>query len=460
MSESSVSESSVANPSTSSEPKEPSIGRWLAQDAKQVSEVYARRSNGDFGTGDIAVERYTARSFHEREITQLWPKVWQMACHEQDIPDVGDFITYEIGLRSFVVVRTAPDEIKAYPNACLHRGMQLVDDRGHTGAFTCRFHGWSWNLDGTLRRIPEDWDFPQTCGRNMRLPQAKVGQWGGFVFINPDEDAAPFEQWLGELPEHFHRAPMENRRVALHIARVMPANWKVAMEAFIESYHVMPTHPQSVPVSEYAETQYDVYGDNVSRLATIAVAPASGAARGMSPQQFADYAAKTTGRESVQLAEGQTYRNALAEQRRSEIAAVQGESVEHLTDVEMLDAVEYFLFPNFLPWHGFGLPIVYRFRPNGDRHDSSIMEVYMMAPRNLSGPPPRAAKLEWLPEDRPFAEHPGLSRLGPIFDQDYQNIAGVWKGLLSTAKPGLTLAKYQESRIRHLHKRIDDFIGA
>ena len=435
------------------------MGRWLSEDRRVVPELFSRRSDGELSTGDVPVERYISRSFHDREMTRMWPRVWQMACHQTDIPAIGDYITYEIGMRSYIVVRTASDVIKAYPNACLHRGTQLVDGRGHAAAFACRFHGWTWNLDGSLRNIPEQWDFPQTQKRPMCLPEARVASWGGFVFINPDPQAQRFEEYIGELPAHFRRAPLEERRIAVHVARVMPANWKVAMEAFMESYHVSPTHPQSVTVSEYAETQYDIYGANVSRLATISIAPATSSMRAMSPQAFADYAAKGTGREPVQLREGETYRHALAEQRRREVGAALHREVSELADVEMLDAIEYFLFPNFLPWYGFGLPIVYRFRPNADRHDSSIMEIYLLAPRDLSQPPPEAAPVEWLPEDRPFSEHRGLGRLGPIFDQDYGNIIGVWKGLHSTVQPGLVLGRYQESRIRHYHRRIDDYVG-
>ena len=439
--------------------KTPTIPIWLSKETRKASPAYATPSPKNMGTDDIAVTRYISREFHEKEISGMWSRVWQMACHETDIPDAGDFITYEIGLRSFIVVRVSETQVKAYPNACLHRGMQLVDGQGQTSAFGCKFHGWTWNLDGSLRKMTEDWDFPQSCGRDMCLPEAAVGRWGGFVFINPDGNAAAFEEHIGNLNEHFESAPLDERRIAVHVARVMPANWKVAMEAFLESYHVSPTHPQSVPVSEYAETQYDIYGPNVSRLATVSVAPAAGATKGMSEQEFADYASKSTGREPLQLTDGQSYRSALAAQRRSDVAHVLGKPVDYLTDVEMLDAVEYFVFPNFLPWHGFGLPIVYRFRPNGDRHDSSIMEIYLLAPRNVASPAPRAAAIEWLPEDRPFAEHKGLGRLGPIFDQDYANIVGVWKGLHSTVRGGVMLGQYQESRIRHYHRRIDDFVA-
>lgn len=248
----------------------------------------------------------------------------------------------------------------------------------------------------------------------------------------------------------------------MHVARVMPANWKVSMEAFLEAYHVSPTHPQSVPVVEYAETQYDIYPDqpNMNRMVSISVAQATEPMKHLSQQEFADYVAKETERESVKIEEGLTFRQTLAKSRRQEIAAIQGKSTDHLTDIEMIDAVEYFLFPNFVPWHGFGLPIVYRFRPNGDDHQSSIMEVYLLAPRDLSKPAPPAPETTWIASDAKFSSVPGLGRLGAIFDQDLDNIVGVQRGMHSTAKCGVTLARYQESRIRHYHHRIDDFLNS
>jgi phenylpropionate dioxygenase-like ring-hydroxylating dioxygenase large terminal subunit len=440
-------------------PKQPTLPRWLAADERKADAAYAKRADRDMGTDDIPVDRYISRAFHDLEMKHMWSRAWQMACHETDIPDRGNYITYEIGSQSWILVRQKDGGVRAFANACLHRGMQLVDGQGSAPVLTCPFHGWSWNIDGTNRAVTQRWDFPQLEGRNLCLPEAKIGRWGGFVFINPDQEAESFADHIGELPDHFRSAPLEHRRVAVHVARVMPANWKVAMEAFLESYHVSPTHPQSVAVSEYAETQYDIYGDNLSRLATISIAPVSDAMKALSDQEFADLGAKTTGREPIVLAPGETYRQALANERRTQIGAVLGQSIDHLSDCEMLDAVEYFLFPNFLPWHGYGLPIVYRFRPNGDRHDSSIMEIYLLAPRNLSEPPPKAAEIVWLPEDRPFADYEPLGRLGPIFDQDYVNIAGMWKGLHATRQPGLWAAHYQESRIRHYHRRIDDFIA-
>ncbi len=442
--------------------KTPTPPRWLEQDARKADPVFARQSDMELGTADLAVERYTSAAFHQLEMRKLWPRVWQMACHESEIPEPGNFTTYDIGKRSFIIVRIGSGRIKAYVNACLHRGMRLVEGQGKAAAFACSFHGWSWGLDGSNRKITEDWDFPQCKDKWMALPEALVATWGGFVFINPDQNAEPFESYIGELPLHFRNAPLENRKVAVHAARVIPANWKIAQEAFMESYHVSPTHPQSVAVSEYAETQYDLYPEspNISRLFTISIAPATAAMKALSQQEFGEIVSGGTWREQISVPPGQTFRNVLAHTRRDEVSALQGESVDHLTDSEMLDAIQYFLLPNFLPWYGFGVPIAYRFRPNGDRHDSCIMEVYVLAPRNLAEPMPPAPEILWIGEDEPFAKHECLGRLGPIFDQDYPNIVGVQKGLEATASTGVILSHYQERRIRHYHMRMDDYLNA
>jgi hypothetical protein len=214
-------------------------------------------------------------------------------------------------------------------------------------------------------------------------------------------------------------------------------------------------------VAEYAETQYDTYehSPNISRLLTISVAASAPSTKAMSEQELANYVAKMTEREPVKVPEGSTYRATLAEQRRAEVGQALGIDVSHLSDVEMLDAIEYFIFPNFCPWHGYGLPIAYRFRPYQDHHDQCIMEVYLLAPRKLSEPAPKAAECVWVQEGQLFSNVPQLGRLGPIFDQDYVNIVGMQKGMKASAKSEIVLGHYQESRIRHYHKRIDDFLA-
>jgi phenylpropionate dioxygenase-like ring-hydroxylating dioxygenase large terminal subunit len=161
--------------------KQPVSIEWLARESRKASLPFGSRSDPATGTDDIEIARYATQTFHDLEVQHLWPRTWQMVCHESELPDVGSYLTYEIGSQSWIIVRAQENEVKAYANSCLHRGMALTEGRGKKLAFTCTFHGWSWNLDGTPNRITEDWDFPQCSHQEMDLPQAKVGHWGGCI---------------------------------------------------------------------------------------------------------------------------------------------------------------------------------------------------------------------------------------------------------------------------------------
>ena len=186
---------------------------------------------------DVSRERYFSRDWQAREVEKIWRKTWQFACRIEEIPNIGDQIVYDIVNDSLVVVRTA-DGVKAYINSCLHRGTMLRVDAGNAPRITCPFHGWSWTLEGELRVIPGKWDFPQVDKAKFCLPQVQVGRWGGFVFVNLDPDCEPFESYLENLPEHFAAFALDDRYVAAHVAKIMPCNWKLGMEAFTEAYHV------------------------------------------------------------------------------------------------------------------------------------------------------------------------------------------------------------------------------
>ena len=96
-----------------------------------------------------------------------------MACREEDIPDVGDTTVYSIAHLSILIVRSAPDSIKAFYNACLHRGRLLREEDGHASELRCPFHGYCWNLDGSLKQIPAEWDFPHVDPDDFHLPEVR-----------------------------------------------------------------------------------------------------------------------------------------------------------------------------------------------------------------------------------------------------------------------------------------------
>jgi phenylpropionate dioxygenase-like ring-hydroxylating dioxygenase large terminal subunit len=243
-----------------------SYGELFDADTHPVSEIL-RRVGEQLPAGNTRVPArvYYDKAFHDLEVDRLWSKVWQLACLEEEIPDVGDYHVYDIAHLSFLIVRTAPDEIKAYRNACLHRGRKLRETAGRGARnLRCAFHGWCWELGGEVKEIPCQWDFPDIELDDYRLPEARVETWHGFVFLNPDRSAPPLADHLGDLADHFEVVPFEKRFKAAHVRKLMPMNWKTCQEAFMESYHVVATHPTLMQSLGDANSKYDAFG-NYSR---------------------------------------------------------------------------------------------------------------------------------------------------------------------------------------------------
>src|SRR4051794_30820845 len=191
-----------------------------------------------------------------------------MACRCNDIPEVGDRIVYDIADQSILLVRVTPDTIKAYHNACQHRGTKLLAEGSANAAkIRCSFHGWTWNLDGSLDKIPCRWDFEGFTDDEVALPQVRVETWNGFVFVNRDADAPTFADYLGADPlRHWERWPRDTSVKIVHIGKVVPANWKLTLEAFLEVYHIMATHSHAVIVTADCNAQYDTYGPHLRML--------------------------------------------------------------------------------------------------------------------------------------------------------------------------------------------------
>ncbi len=443
----------------------PTVQQILDRDTRAIPPVLREQAYTYAGSEDIPAERYFSREWHDLEVAHVWRKVWQMACREEEIPEVGDHMVYDVVGLSFLIVRSAPNEIKAFVNSCLHRGRKLRTEDGSSASFRCPYHGWTWDVTGEITEIPCRWDFPHVTAENGRLPEARVGTWGGFVFINPDPDCEPLESFLGEMPKHFERWKLEDCYKAVHVRKRMPANWKVCAEAFIESYHVIDTHPQIMPHTADANTQYDNSdGRHFNRMIPPMGVP-SPHLEACSGQQTVDAMVNTSGRQvgavgKLELPDGKSARAFMAEVARERCKELTGVDCSEATDSEMLDAIQYFVFPNFFPWGGFSPNIIYRFRPDGNDPESAIVEIMILRRFDPSGPRPAPVPVHVMTDEQCWADATELGGLGAVFDQDMSNIPFVQEGLhASTAgKNAVTLGNYQESRIRDLHRNLERYI--
>ena len=442
-----------------------SVQEYLDTEVRPVPETLRRNTYVYNGSEDLDTSRWTSREFHDMEMQHVWSKVWQMVCREEEIPETGDHIVYDIGDYSFIIVRTSENEVKGYYNSCLHRGTQLrpSDSEGNVPQFRCPYHGWTWNLEGELIDLPCDWDFPHVDKAKATLPEVQVDFWGGFVFINMDDDAESLADYLGNLPAEFESWNYEKKYKQHHIAKRVDMNWKVGVEAFIESYHVIATHPQIMPSTADANTQYDVDPQqNVNRMITAMAVP-SPHLDPIEEQEIVDAMLGRANRlgmdpTAFDVPEGSTARQFLAEMRRQTVGPELGQDYTTYTDSEMLDAIQYWVFPNFFPWGGVGTNIVYRFRPDGNNPDSAFMEVIILSDYDQSQPRPEPAEMRVLGEDEPWSKaEDQFGGLAGVFEQDMGNMPRVQRGM-KASKKGVTLGNYQESRVRHLHTKIDEYI--
>jgi phenylpropionate dioxygenase-like ring-hydroxylating dioxygenase large terminal subunit len=436
------------------------VQELLDGETRPVPASLRATADDDLGTGGVPRSRYTSGSVHSLEVEKIWSRLWQMACRQEQIPNVGDSIVYDIAGFSLVVLRSAPDRIRAFHNSCLHRGTRLRTQPGNLAELRCPFHGFTWRLDGTFAGMPCPWDFPHVDPDTFCLPEARVGTWGGFVFVTMDPAAPSLESYLEILPDHFAPWPLEDRYLTAHVVRVLPCNWKVALEAFIESYHTVAVHPQLLTTSGDTQTEYDVYPGvrHVNRMITPVGIASEHVDHDVAEQEIVDAMFLTRDDPEATVPDGATARHVLAGRTRRRLAEETGRDYAEVTDSEALDAIEYFVFPNFMPWAGYTTPLAYRFRPHGSDHRSSLMDVMLLEPLPRGTPRPASAATRRLAEGQSWADAPELGYLGRILNQDTATLIRVQQGLEALSSPDVTLARYQENRIRHFHSTLTAYL--
>jgi phenylpropionate dioxygenase-like ring-hydroxylating dioxygenase large terminal subunit len=430
----------------------------ILRDAGFVPAPLTTESYAFLGDADIAFARYTSQRFYDAEIERMWSRTWQWACREEHIAHVGDYIVYDVGPYSVLVIRTQVTVIKAFVNSCPHRGMQFcaAGSSGTAKQFVrCPFHGMSWHLDGSLREIPCRWDFPHVNADNFRLTEVQSGAWGGFVFINLDPSAPSLESYLEVLPEHFADWPLEDRFVSLHMEKVLPGNWKMVVEGFLEAFHVLATHPEGLRTAGDANAQYDIFGDNVTRFVHTIGYPSPHLRK--QPTEAELFSA--LGHDPQDLPTGVGARQRHAELTRKRLGQRLDIDLSRVSTSQLLDSIEYHLFPNACFFPGINIPLIYRFRPIDVDH--TLHEILLLQPVPAHGPRPGPASVIKLGIDDSYTTVPAFvaTGLAHVLDQDTENFRRQRAGIKASQKPGQTLGNYQEARIRRFHMTLDAYVG-
>ena len=181
----------------------------------------------------------------DRERDRLFAHAWQYAGHSGQLAEPGSYFTLRVGDVPLVVVRDREGELRAFVNVCRHRGAEVVTGEGSCTTLQCHYHAWTYGLDGALRAAPRSDAEPDFDRSTLGLRPAQVGTWGPFIFVNADADAAPLADTLGPLPELVREAGIDVDALSFRMRApyALEANWKVAVENYLECYHCAVAHP-------------------------------------------------------------------------------------------------------------------------------------------------------------------------------------------------------------------------
>jgi len=433
---------------------------YLERAGEKIPETAAARGTHRPDCRPLAYKYYLDPKYVPEEIEKIWKKSWQVACRGEDIPNVGDRVAYDVGPLSFLIVRATETSFKAFWNSCRHRARRLCGDEPESGdVIQCPFHAWSYNLDGKLAWVPRQEEFPNLQA-GVGLRPVQCDSWGGNVFINPDLNAAPLQDALGVMPQHFLDCPQEDRYTAIRLKKKVRINWKSGLEAFLEGYHVLTTHPSGMPIFGSTYTQTDCWDDGVaavSRLITPALVPDGWVKDEVSPRLALELFCNTYGLPAPPEDRGETVADArdyAAVKTAERYLEASGIDFRDRTISYLVDMHQWFSFPAFFPWWGEGLPWWYNFTPLGDSPDECVMEIRLLQPNPIDGSPPPVPKTVWIDFDEQGRDYPETGQVGYIMDEDMENMEEVHKGMKATdplvARP--ILATEQEIRIKHFHE--------
>ena len=385
------------------------------------------------------------------EWERLWSKVWLLGARLLDIPEPGDYVVTEIGRESILIVRQQGGAVRAFYNVCQHRGNRLrecgLGTTGEARSFTCAYHHWEYELDGSYRRIPDIDTFPQ--GRPRRgLREVRCDTWGGFVWYTLNESPEPLREFLGPIPQHLDPYNFDRMVQTRDITVEWHCNWKTSVDAFNESYHVQGIHPQLLWYLHDLDIQIDCY-ERHSRYLIPFGTYSPRVRRPPSIPEPIKTIMKLAGIDPADYDGPIGNIRADVQKHKRVHGKAQGRDYSRLNDDQLTDDYHYLIFPNLsLNVHADDFWI-FRQRPHPTDPDRMFYDImtYELVPEGTEWPA-RVQHRKW--------QH-GDKSIGMVLDQDAANLPGVQAGMHSAGFPGLWLGR-QELRIRHFHKVLDDYI--
>ncbi len=194
----------------------------------------------------ISAGRYTDPDFADLETEFVFGSQWLFAAHVSEVPGPGDFRVVDLPFGPVVIIRGVDNEVRAFFNSCRHRAAPVTRETcGTARLLICQYHSWAYDTQGRLKNVPDERDFAELDRDDRALVSLRCETWDGWVFVATDDTAPPLLDWLGPIPGQLAELGGEQLRFVGRQSAEFTCNWKLAVHAFMEVYHVRTIHPDS-----------------------------------------------------------------------------------------------------------------------------------------------------------------------------------------------------------------------
>ena len=417
----------------------------------------------------IGGDRYYSPEFFQQEWECLWPRVWQVAGRVDQVPNPGDYVTYEIGRDSILCAHGDDGRIRAFFNVCQHRGNRLVhSELGSlaTGEFQCAYHGWRFDTAGLLTWVYDEDDFPQgtPCGKR-NLVEIPCDTWAGFVWFNMDPTCDDLRTWLDPVADHLDAYRMQDMKRTHWVTIVGDWNWKCVQDNFNESYHLPFVHPETIHSMNEHHTgcQFDLYPSGHARM----LMPGGGP--GPHYEGRVDRTFKSLGPDlEFWGLDPEPYRDNITglrsalQQRKRELGESKGFDFSSYSDEQLTDHYHYTVFPNI----SFSMKpdgcIWLRSTPHPADPEKCVFDMWYLTlfPKDSAEYFSNSMR-DWVSIDHQVEHQVGAAgevSCGLGIDQDVAIWTSQQQGLRSRGYHGDYMPT-QERRIRYFHDNIDRYLA-
>ncbi|MDH5432394.1 MAG: aromatic ring-hydroxylating dioxygenase subunit alpha [Gammaproteobacteria bacterium] len=206
----------------------------------------------------LEADLYCNESFYSLENDVVFQNNWQLVGHIDQLSNTGDQLVCEIAELPIVVVRNENNELKAFHNVCRHRAGPVATENGNSKVLRCKYHGWTYSLDGELNSAPEMGSTPNFDVCQYHLPQVEISEWQGFIFVSINKPAVPLEKMLSGITDNIKPINLSEMTFSHREEYIIECNWKVYMDNYLEGYHIPHIHPELNQLIDYRNYETEV----------------------------------------------------------------------------------------------------------------------------------------------------------------------------------------------------------